>query len=167
MKVYVDTGVLLANIITNDPNHETASILLSRFSGEELIISELNIIEMYSVLSRNIDLIEVEGLARDISQDELVVALVALAIEKANVKLVPLRLASRKYLLGNKSIVLTNVGALAIEKAMKLKLKTLDLLHIAIAELLEADIFLTLDRGIIKRSQEIEKGTGIKIVGKA
>ena len=165
MRIYVDTGVLLANIIANDPNHVKAQSLLRKFTNSEFIVSEISIIEMLSVLSRNLDLIEIEGINLKVSSTSIVKAIVLLALKKINAKVQTRKEKLISYKLGkyNMQISLTYIGA--IELSRKIKLRTLDLLHIAFAKQLNAEIFLTLDKEILKKANVITEETQIKVIG--
>ncbi|MGC9105591.1 MAG: type II toxin-antitoxin system VapC family toxin [Thermoprotei archaeon] len=117
-KYYVDTSVLLALANPKDPNHERASDLIS-VEGEKWI-SDLVVLEAYSVLSRKSGL---KGEELD---------------------------AAVKYLVRNCGCEVKYVDfAEAIDTAKKLageaRLKTLDLLHLAMALLADSDP-LTLDK---------------------
>lgn len=62
--IYVDTNVLVACINPRDKLHGRAVSLLSRYSGEELVVSQLVVLELYSVFSRvlGVDDVELEAL---------------------------------------------------------------------------------------------------------
>ena len=126
---YIDTNILISYIDKNDPKHPIAERLLSEYPNK--IISELNIIEMRSVLSRN-NLLEEEI---DALMDYLLIKN-RIQIESVDI---------------NKSIVKGN------EIVNNLKLKTLDLLHIANAILAKADKFITFDKDFVNKKNWIEE----------
>lgn len=117
-KYYVDTSVLLALANPKDPNHERATTLIT-VEGEKWI-SDLVVLEAYSVLSRKSRL---KGEELDAAVEYLV------RYCGCEVKYVDF--------------------AKAIDTAKTLageaRLKTLDLLHLAVALLEESEI-LTLDK---------------------
>ncbi|ARM76695.1 type II toxin-antitoxin system VapC family toxin [Acidianus manzaensis] len=117
MKYYVDTSVIIAYVIDSDPNHEKAvEVLLDK--GDR-IISQLTVTELYSVFSRRV-------------KDEIVVeSLVNYSIKKVGVKV--------------ERIDFNEVFKKVSEIAPKVKLKTLDLLHLIISIILNSEI-LTLDK---------------------
>ena len=120
---YIDTNILILYIDKNDPKHSMAKQLLNEYSNK--IISELNIIEMKSVLSRS-NLME-----------EQMYALIDYLLIKSDIKIKPIDI--------NESIMKGN------EVVNNLKLKTLNLLHIATAILVKADKFITFDKDFVNK----------------
>lgn len=120
---YIDTNILISYIDKNDPKHSMAEQLFKEYSNK--IISELNIIEMKSVLSRS-NLME-----------EQMYALIDYLLIKSDIKIKPIDI--------NESIMKGN------EVVNNLKLKTLDLLHIATAILVKADKFITFDKDFVNK----------------
>ena len=125
---YIDTNILISYIDKNDPKHSIAEQLLNEYSNK--IISELNIIEMKSVLSRS-NLME-----------EQIYALIDYLLIKSDIKIKPIDI--------NESIVKGN------EVVNNLKLKTLDLLHIVNAILVKVDKFITFDKDFVNKKNMIE-----------
>ncbi|MCD6301101.1 MAG: type II toxin-antitoxin system VapC family toxin [Staphylothermus sp.] len=136
---YIDTNVLIAYINPNDALHNSAIELLSKIEGDRYV-SDLTIIELYSVFSRAMDL-------KDIEID----ALVKYTIRETGVKRI--------------DIMWKNIFNRAKEYAYALKLKTLDLLHLTIAVVYNCSLFITFDKDIIRKSKIIEGLTGIRIQG--
>ncbi len=132
---YLDTSVVISAANERDPNHERAIKLLS----EDSVISELVKAELYSVTSRTVR----------ITGEELE-ALVEYVIEISGAELV--------------EISWSDVFRSSYVLAGDLQLKTLDLLHISAASVMDAEEFATLDRGIVKRRERIEELTGIKVI---
>ncbi len=120
---YIDTNILILYIDKNDPKHSMAEQLFNEYSNK--IISELNIIEMKSVLSRS-NLME-----------EQMYALIDYLLIKSDIKIKPIDI--------NESIMKGN------EVVNNLKLKTLNLLHIATAILVKADKFITFDKDFVNK----------------
>ncbi|BCS93136.1 tRNA(fMet)-specific endonuclease VapC [Metallosphaera sp. J1] len=117
MRYYIDTSVLVAYALEGDPNHKKAVEIISSLNpGSEKVISSLTLAELYSVFSRRVG--ELEGKA-----------LVKYLLRRGDVSLVDVdfNLVFRK-----------------LELAWRAKLKTLDLLHLIISNLLGAEM-ITLD----------------------
>ncbi len=125
---YIDTNILISYIDKNDAKHNMAEDLLNKYTNK--VISELNIIEMRIVLSRS-----------NIKEEEID-ALIDYLIIKNNIQIKSIDI--------NKSIVKGN------EMVNNLKLKTLDLLHIANAILLNADKFITFDKDFVNKKKPIK-----------
>ncbi len=125
---YIDTNILISYIDKNDAKHNMAEDLLNKYTNK--VISELNIIEMRIVLSRS-----------NIKEEEID-ALIDYLIIKNNIQIKSIDI--------NKSIVKGN------EMVNNLKLKTLDLLHIANAILLNADKFITFDKNFVNKKKPIK-----------
>jgi predicted nucleic acid-binding protein len=125
---YIDTNILISYIDKNDAKHNMAEDLLNKYTNK--VISELNIIEMRSVLSRSY------------IKEEEIDALIDYLIIKNNIQIKSIDI--------NKSIVKGN------EMVNNLKLKTLDLLHLANAILLNADKFITFDKDFVNKKKAIK-----------
>ncbi len=124
---YVDTNVIIAFMDEKDPNHAKACELLRK--EKRKITSFLTLIELSSVFSR-------AGL--DDPQ-----ALAIYSAECAGVEIVDIKFE--------------RAMRLAFELSDRLKLRTLDLLHIVFAIEAGAKRILTFDREIIARKEEIGK----------
>ncbi len=134
--IYVDTNVIIAFIDELDPNHSKAVELLKSLKGDR-VVSKLTLIELASVYSRaNLD-------------DPL--ALSIYSVKHIGAKVV--------------DIDFNEILIHAFKLAPLLKLRTLDLLHVAACKIMNAKYFVTFDRDIISKSSLIEK-IGIKIVTK-
>ncbi len=133
---YLDTNVIVSYINEKDPLHEKALKVVN--SLNKRTISKLVVLELYSVFSRVSGL---QGLELD--------ALVEYSIEATKSEL--------------KDVDLNEAFSLAMEYSGALKLKTLDLLHIIIASMID-DSIATFDNDIIKREKEILKLLGIRVV---
>lgn len=164
MSVYVDTGVALAYVIINDPNHDRAESIVASLQGSRFVLSELSVVEMFSVLSRNIEFIEIPGVEIRDNMFEAIAAIILYIIEMlgAEVRFIPIR----RRTLGLQKLVLdiNDVFAEAIRLATELKLKTLDILHLVYARRIGAKTFLTLDRQIIRNHRTINELMNIEII---
>jgi predicted nucleic acid-binding protein len=146
---YLDTNVLLSHYFAEDPNHLNAARLMEtlRRRGEEMRVSFLTLVELYAYISRRIGALKPPPHYARLSQEEKVAAVVIHVLKHAGAQPVD------------------NTPADLLQKAMRLahvlRLKTLDLLHIAYAlHLAERGLihtFATLDREIAERGDVIEK----------
>ena len=134
--IYLDTNVIIAFIDELDPRHSDANELLSSYSDDK-IVSRLTLIELASVYSR-------AGLP-----DSLSLALYSIRRVKARVMEV------------NFDDVFTHTFKLA----PLLKLRTLNLLHIAFCKTIGVKRFITFDRDIISKSDVI-RNIGIEVITK-
>ena len=132
---YIDTNVLISFIDKNDSKHHIAEDLIK--NNKNKIISNLNIIDFRSVLSRN-----------DVIAEEID-ALIDYFLIKGDIQIKAIDI--------NKSILKGN------EIVNNLKLKTLNLLHIASAILLNADKFITFDKDFIHK-KNIIKNYNVEII---
>ena len=134
-KYYIDTSIVIAFMDLKDPNHSSAVRILNGLGGVK-IVSDLVFIELISVYARaGFE----DAVARAIYSIETVGAV-------------------------KRSIDFNKVLRVSAKYGAKLKLRTLDLLHIVSSYLLGADAFITLDRGIIGKSYSIQRLLGIKII---
>ncbi len=138
--IYLDTNVLVAYINPRDKLHDKAVNLLSQHRDEDFAVSQLVILELYSVFSR------VMGL----SDDELE-ALVNYTIKVSNAKSV--------------SVEWDDICRLASSHANKLRLKVLDLLHVIAAYSTGIKRFMSFDKDINSRVDVIERLLGIEVIG--
>ncbi len=137
--IYVDTNILISYINPRDSLHEEAINIIRKLRNEKLIISKITVLELYTVFSRIMNI-----------SDEEIEALVEYTIKKARVNI--------------EDIDLGELVTIAIEYSNKLKLKTLDLLHVVAAKLLNANSIATFDKDIIKKAKIIEQNLGLKII---
>jgi predicted nucleic acid-binding protein len=152
---YLDTNVILSHYFAEDPNHPYVTQLLEtlRTNREEMRISLLTLVELYAYISRRIGALKPPPHYARLGQKEKVAAVATHVLKRAGAQPVD------------------NVPADLLQKAMRLahilRLKTLDLLHIAhalhLAERGLIHIFATLDREIAERRDVIEK-LGLKLL---
>ena len=146
---YLDTNVLLSHYFAEDPNHPYAAQLVEnlRRRGEEMLVSLLTLVELYAYVSRRIGALKLPPHYARLGQKEKVAAVVIHVLKHAGAQPVD------------------NTPADLLQKAMQLahalKLKTLDLLHIAYAlHLAEKGLihtFATLDKEIAERRDVVER----------
>jgi predicted nucleic acid-binding protein len=131
--IYLDTNVMISFMDEGDPNHEDAVKLLESIG--ERTVSELVLPELASVYSR-------AGLGNPLS-------LAIYSIRRVGAELVKLDA--------------NQVVREAFKLAPQLRLRTLDLLHIAACRIMGAEGIATLDKGIQARA-EVLKSIGIKVL---
>ncbi len=132
---YIDTNILISIIDKNDKKYVMANNLIKNYHNK--VITELNLMEMNSVLSRI-----------DISQEEIE-ALIKYLFIKTDIKLISLNFSES---LGKAEEIVNTV-----------KLKTLDCMHIANAIILNASKFITFDEDFKKKRASIKK-YGLEII---
>jgi predicted nucleic acid-binding protein len=140
--IYVDTNVLISYINSTDELHEKALKYVEKYGSYELVVSDLTVVELYSVYSRTMNI-------SDIELDALV------------------RYTLRKTGVVKPRIDWNKVFREASRYANKVKLKTLDLLHLTVAALLGCKLFLTFDKDIINKKDPIYSTLSIKVIGHA
>ncbi len=135
--MYIDTNAVIAYVDELDPNHDIANDLLKSLKGNK-VVSKLTLVELASVYSRA-------------SLNE------PLALALYSVKRVKAKIADVDF-----NEALTH----ALKLAPLLKLKTLDLLHVAICKAIGAKAFVTFDRDIVAKTNMMHK-IGIEVVTKS
>jgi len=161
---YVDTSAIISRYMPKDPMHKISQEFFSK-KGYALYITPLSLTELHSVFSRMLEQIL---LPKEVKVDlpVTVSTLANFAIKHCN-----LTVASIPY------TVLAEIGDLTvrapIEQAMSyllagtLKLRSLDLLHIALCWVLKmqqrVDLFVTIDDEIDSKREIIREETGVKV----
>ena len=125
---YVDTNVIISFLNNRDTNHARALKIFD--NKDRKVTSTVPVLELKSVLSRTTKL----------SLDEI----------KAFVDYFPENDVEVPEVDTNKII------RKAIEIAVRIRMKTLNLLHISASLIIEADTFITFDREFIEKKKEIE-----------
>jgi predicted nucleic acid-binding protein len=130
---YVDTNVIIS-LVENDGNYSKAERIMRL---NNLVTGEVTLLELISFYSRKL-------------KDEILAkASAKYAIRLANVKVVEID--------ANKLL------KKAIELSPKLQLKTLDVIQIASAILINSVVFVTFDSDILKKKEIVMKYSGIKV----
>jgi predicted nucleic acid-binding protein len=163
---YVDTSIVIAYYFREDPNHGKAAKVIDILKKEnrEMIISPLTIIELYSVLSRKSEEYALPPRIRAVDNEKLRIRILVNHV----IKDMKLRIVDDEPRVEqiNKT-KLFHIYQKAIKYAVDLKLKTLDLLHIAYATLLAGkglvNVFTTLDNEILAKGYLLEK-LGLKLL---
>ena len=125
---YIDTNVIISFLNSRDINHEKALKTLNHDS--EMVTSPVAILELKSVLCRTtiLDTDEIEAFVDYLHEINIEVPIIDM----------------------NK--VISN----AIEIAVNIRMKTLDILHLAAGVVLNVDDFITFDREFLEKEKEIE-----------
>ena len=125
---YIDTNVIISFLNSRDINHEKALKILNH--DGEMVTSPVAILELKSVLCRTtkLDTDEIEAFVDYLHEINIEVPMIDM----------------------NK--VISN----AIEIAVNIRMKTLDILHLAAGVVLEVDDFITFDREFLEKEKEIE-----------
>jgi len=133
--IYIDTNVIVSYVDEKDPNHDKV-VAMSMQLEEERIVSQLTLLELASIYARA----ELE-------------------------KPIPLAMYSIKRF--GASIVEADLNVV-IKESLRyvpmLRLKTLDLLHITIANAVRAKSIITLDKDIAKKADVIKDTMGIEVI---
>ncbi|ACP54921.1 type II toxin-antitoxin system VapC family toxin [Saccharolobus islandicus] len=133
MSVFVDTNVIIS-FVEQDVNYNKA---LKIREINDLMTSEVTVLELYSFFSRKL-------------KDEILAeASTKYALKVTNVKVVELDM--------------NKLFRKSLELSTKLQLKTLDVLQISSALLLNAKSFITFDKDILKKRDFIEKIVKISV----
>ncbi|MHA1582090.1 MAG: type II toxin-antitoxin system VapC family toxin [Candidatus Baldrarchaeia archaeon] len=155
----MDTNVIIARYKPADPLHKVSDKLLSseRF---EFLISPITLFELYSVISRLYPNMVFPQEVESVSVDTLV----HFIVEDCNLKL-----ASKNYLVTTyfrkRKMRMPFEYLMSMMLAEKLKLRALDLLHIAYVAMLRDNIqtFVTGNGEILERKSIIKDIIGIKV----
>jgi len=138
---YFDTSVIVLSIL-KDPRREKALTEL-RTGG---VTSEIGLVELISYLSRNLN------------DDPIPYAIKILNEYNISVKSIK---GSRLSFFGE----ISNIMYFSVNIAKEVRLRTLDLLHLTYAILLNVDEFITADKEFEKARQFMErKGITLKII---
>ncbi len=133
MSIFVDTNVIIS-FVEQDLNYNKA---LKIREINDLMTSEVTVLELYSFFSRKL-------------KDEILAeASTKYALKVSNVKVVELDM--------------NRLFRKSLELSTKLQLKTLDVLQISSALLLNAKSFITFDKDILKKRDLIEKIVKISV----
>jgi|YelNatPaOPRAMG01_1025707.scaffolds.fasta_scaffold41886_4 predicted nucleic acid-binding protein len=163
---YLDTCVILAYCIDGDPQHRKAVNLVEKLrqKADKFYASTLTLVELYSVLSRNIQKYRLPpGIEESVNHKNKLQATITYFIQLLSLHI--LSDEAKLVDLGNLKLFYEFFDA--IDLATKLKLKTLDLLHLAYARQFAAKklvrSFVTFDSQILENKDAILKDIGIEV----
>jgi predicted nucleic acid-binding protein len=176
--VYLDTNVIIGYCFKEDQSHPNAvrviRLLLEKLGVERFHASPLTLVELYSYISRNIDMLRLPPELRDLvgGDEEL---RVRIHVRECLARLPrPITLISDTGDVvgvsvggGASTIGVFHKFAEALQFSPRLRLASLDLLHLMYAKQLveHTRYFATLDAEILGRAGIIEKVLGIKVIG--
>lgn len=165
MSYYIDTSMLVTVLDKEDPLYDNANKFL--LEPTEKIISPLVITELASVLSRKLKEIKFHktllGEIKKLTPFEKILFIVSYLLKKFNLKLVSLAKETITHF-----GVMPAVFSTALWLSVDVKLRTLDLLHLAYATLFKRNNYpitaiATLDEDFYNKRREITKATNLTI----
>jgi len=163
---YLDTNVIIAYGFDGDPNHEKAvSIIEGGRSVGEFYGSTFTLVELFCALYRNIQKYRLPpGIEQIVDERSKVRVTVSYLLYNLNIHM----FSDESRLMDLDNLKSFHVFYEAIHLAQKIKLRTLDMLHLAYANQLAKkniiDYFITLDSAIVEKKGEIEESIGVKVV---
>ena len=163
---YIDTNVLIAAYAPKDPMHKPARNFLVS-TTTPTFVSPLTFTEIVSVIARNDQALQTPALLREETSMRRVRALAEYIIRDSGVSLASPQGSSRTRI-GERSVVIPIEYSRAASLAPILKLRTLDLLHLAYAYIigrLEYSLtsFVTGDELIASRAKQIHQLLGLDV----
>lgn len=163
---YVDTNVVLAKYFPEDSAHRRAVRFLEQ-SAVRKMISPISLIELAAVLSRIDPALRAPEELLQETPRRRVRALLEFLIKDTHLHVTTVP-AKAKLRVGGTSFTAPIEYHTCIRLAHALKLKTLDLLHVAYADNLrrcgyEIETFVTFDQDILGKANEIQQETEIEV----
>jgi predicted nucleic acid-binding protein len=156
---YIDTNVLLSYYFTEDENHTCALNIVKKLRSEqrEIIISPLTVAELFSVISRRIHQYKLPPHIKHLDEKTKVGVLVRQALSILNPRVID----DEPRLEQLNEFKAFHIFAKTVDLAHKLKLKALDLMHIAytinLASKGLANTIVTLDKEIKEKEPVFQK----------
>jgi len=144
---YLDTSFVLSLSIKDDINHE-AALELEKTIGDA-IVSKLVIAELYTYFSRVLDQYRAISSGTG-NYEEYVEAMVQYSIQRTHARII--------------NTSLDELLEMTSHYAPRLRLRTLDLLHVLAAYKLGANRIITLDKDYEAKSHLIKKWLGLEVV---
>lgn len=147
---YVDTSVIVARYKPADPLHREAEKLLQG-KGARLYVSPVSLLELYSVLSRVRDELE-----SPLLEEPILETLITFIVQDCKLSILSQsRIVERR--LAGQTLTIPLEYHLAMRYADRMKLRTLDMLHLAWAHIHGVNRFVTGDEEILERSKTIKE----------
>ncbi len=163
---YVDTNVILAKYFPHDAWHDRASSFLE-YTRRRKIVSPLSAVELIAVTSRLEENLQIPRELLLESPKRRIRALVDFFIKDCGllVESIP---AQAKVRIGGRVLGLPIEYPTALGLAHALKLKTLDLMHLAYAANIrnwshDVEFFVTADDDILSKSEIIQQAVQIEV----
>jgi len=163
---YVDTNVILAKYFPDDALHGKAERFLDH-GGDRKVVSPVSVVELAAVISRlDADIRAPKELLQE-SPRKRVRAIVEFLIRDCNLTVATVPARARIRFAGT-TLPIPLEYQRSIRLAHGLKLRTLDLIHLAYADNLrkwghEINTFVTGDRDVLSNSEQIREQTGIEV----
>lgn len=163
---YVDTNVILANYFPEDKLHSRASAFFE-LSRKRKIVSPVSTVELFAVVSRLETEIQAPKEILEEPPRRRVRALVEFLIRDCKLFLASVPAQAKIKIAGTVLSVPVEYES-CIRLAHALKLKTLDLIHLAYADNLrkwghDVGVFVTFDGDILRSSANIQQQLGIEV----
>ena len=133
--IYLDTNVIISYMDEADPNHETAKKFIKSSHREKKLVSQLTLVELASVYARG-----------NISEPQ---AFAIYSIKEVEAEII--------------SVDFSQILNEAFRLSHTVKLRTLDLIHISICKTKNVKNFLTFDKDIIAKKDNLKK-IGINVI---
>ena len=166
MMAYVDTNVILAKYFPDDTLHGKAERFLDHDGGRK-VVSPVSVVELTAVVSRlDADIRAPKELLQE-SPRKRVRAIVEFLIRDCNITVATVPARARIKFAGTiLSVPLEYQRSIRLVDA--LKLRTLDLIHLAYADNLrkwghEINTFVTGDRDVLSKTEQIREQIGVEV----
>ena len=162
---YVDTNVIVAAYSPRDPLHQAAKSFLSRQQPRK-VVSALSFAELSAVLARVRPELQLPEPVQKEPLKRRVRAAVEYIFRDSGLTLAS-QVGTSVIHVGGSTVHIAMEYSKAASEAYRLRLKTLDLLHLAHASLIsqlefELDLFVTADRDILDAASQIEDSLGLR-----
>jgi len=159
---YIDTSVIVAALDPLDPRQKQARSILEE-EGEK-VISELMLVELASIVTRREELVTSIANKLGLSKEEAIIAIILYLLKRFNLKYKKVHNGTRLPLLGE----VYKPIAVAVQLSPKLKMRTLDLLHIAYVKLIKdkeepIQKLVTADKDFEKARETLKKELDINL----
>jgi len=159
---YIDTSIIVVALDPTDPRRQHAIAILEK--EEHKIISELVLAELASVLSRREELISDLASKLGLSKELTIIAILLYILKRFNLRYRAPTVRAKALPFGK---MYTPI-AIATELSTTLKLKTLDLLHVAYVKLLKEEnepihTLITADKDFKSVEKELRDIVGIEV----
>lgn len=167
---YIDTHIVLSYNFVTEETHIKAFNLINKIkrSSGDFYISPLTVLELYCVVSRNIAKYRLPPIALSLSDKDKVEYIINYSIRAMNLKIC--NEDNINEVLDNLGVEIFSEYHCAIELSPALRLKSLDMLHIAYAFRLRKEgkirYIVSLDDEIRKRKSLIKSETNLNLIYK-
>jgi hypothetical protein len=173
---YLDTNVIIAYCFPRDNNHRNAKSLITKLQElgvKELYHSPLTLVELYSYVSRNADILNIPEELRELirTKEQRVRVIAEYCLSSLSSLTTSVFISDTEGLINLIINNLPNVRifhkfAEALRLAPELQLPSLDLLHVIYAKQVPERIkyFATLDKAIIGKAESIRNALGIEVI---